>query len=68
MIINHVLNMLFDMVPLFQRLAVPTRLVKRIAALKLKPNCLIVVHIHVVAAIANEDVHSCKPIFKITSL
>jgi hypothetical protein len=68
MIIDHVLNMLLDMVPLFQRLAVPTRLVKRIPALKLEPNCLIVMHIHVVPAIANEDVHRCKPIFKITSL
>ena len=66
-IIDHVFNVFLDMHPLLQRFTVPLTVVKAVAALQLEPDRLVIVHVDIVPAIRNENVHCFESILKVAS-
>lgn len=68
MVIDHMVNVSFNVFPLLECLTVPTLLIEAVATLQLEPDGLVVVHIHIVATVRYEDVHGLESALVIASL
>lgn len=67
MVVYHVIDMAFNVAPLLERLPVSTILVETVSTLKLEPDSLVIVHIHVVATFTHEDVHRLETTLEVAS-